>query len=186
MRILVTGAAGFLGSHLTDVLLADGHTVIGVDNLSTGRLENLEHLQGEPRFSLLERDICQPFEPGQVDAIYNMASPASPTDYMRLGPETLRVGAYGVFNTLDIARRYHARYLHASTSECYGDPEVHPQGGKLLGPCKSDRTALRIRRGEALCRSDRDGLPALSRRRYPRSCASSTPMGRGCNRTMAG
>jgi dTDP-glucose 4,6-dehydratase len=127
MRILVTGTAGFLGSHLTDVLLADGHSVIGVDNLATGSLANLEHLYSEPRFSLLECDICQPFEPGQVDAVYNMASPASPADYMRLGPETLRVGSYGVFNTLDIARRYKADYLHASTSECYGDPEVHPQ-----------------------------------------------------------
>jgi dTDP-glucose 4,6-dehydratase len=133
MRILVTGAAGFLGSHLTDSLLGDGHTVIGVDNLSTGQLENLEHLHAEPRFSLLERDICQPFEPGQVDAIYNMASPASPTDYMKLGPETLRVGAYGVFNTLDIARRYRSLYLHASTSECYGDPEVHPQPESYWG-----------------------------------------------------
>jgi dTDP-glucose 4,6-dehydratase len=133
MRILVTGAAGFLGSHLTDLLLADGHSVIGVDNLSTGRLENLEHLRGEPRFSLLERDICQPFEPGQVDAIYNMASPASPTDYMKLGPETLRVGAYGVFNTLDVARRYDSVFLHASTSECYGDPEVHPQPESYWG-----------------------------------------------------
>jgi dTDP-glucose 4,6-dehydratase len=133
MRILVTGAAGFLGSYLTDLLLADGHTVIGVDNLSTGRLENLEHLHSEPRFSLLERDICQPFEPGQVDVIYNMASPASPIDYMKLGPETLRVGAYGVFNTLDIARRYDSVYLHASTSECYGDPEVHPQPESYWG-----------------------------------------------------
>jgi dTDP-glucose 4,6-dehydratase len=133
MRILVTGAAGFLGSHLTDLLVADGHTVIGVDSLATGRLANLEHLQSEPRFSLLERDICQPFEPGQVDAIYNLASPASPADYMRLGVETLRVGAYGVFNTLDIARRYRSLYLHASTSECYGDPEIHPQPESYWG-----------------------------------------------------
>jgi dTDP-glucose 4,6-dehydratase len=127
IRILVTGAAGFLGSHLTDLLLGEGHTVIGVDNLSTGRLDNLEHLRNEPRFSLLELDICQPFEPGQIGAVYNLASPASPADYMRLGPETLRVGAYGTVNTLEIARRYNAVYLHASTSECYGDPEVHPQ-----------------------------------------------------------
>jgi dTDP-glucose 4,6-dehydratase len=133
MRILVTGAAGFLGSHLTDVLLGDGHTVIGVDNLATGRFANVEHLQGEPRFSLLERDICQPFEPGQVDAVFNMASPASPADYMKLGPETLKVGSYGVFNTLDIAARYHAIYLHASTSECYGDPDVHPQPESYWG-----------------------------------------------------
>jgi dTDP-glucose 4,6-dehydratase len=133
MRILVTGAAGFLGSHLTDVLLGEGHTVIGIDNLATGRLENLEHLHSEPRFSLLELDICQPFEPGQVDVVFNMASPASPADYMRLGPETLRVGSYGVFNTLEIARRYRSVYLHASTSECYGDPEVHPQPESYWG-----------------------------------------------------
>ncbi len=112
---------------MTDRLLGEGHTIIGVDNLCTGSLANLEHLNGESRFTFEERDICQPFDVGSVDAVYNMASPASPADYARLGPETLQVGAYGTFNTLEIARRHGAAYLHASTSECYGDPEVHPQ-----------------------------------------------------------
>jgi dTDP-glucose 4,6-dehydratase len=126
-KILVTGAAGFLGSHLTDALLAQGHTVLGVDNLCTGNMANLAHLQGEPRFSFLNQDITQPFDPGPVDYLFNFASPASPVDYDRLGPETLLVGSAGTVNTLDIARKYKAGYLHASTSECYGDPEVHPQ-----------------------------------------------------------
>jgi dTDP-glucose 4,6-dehydratase len=126
-NILVTGAAGFLGSHLCDALLATGNSVIGVDNLSTGRLENLNHLQREDRFSFLEQDITKPFDTGKVDFIFNFASPASPTDYTRLGPETLLVGSAGTINTLDLARKHDAGYLHASTSECYGDPEVHPQ-----------------------------------------------------------
>ena len=126
-KTLVTGAAGFLGSHLSDALLAAGHTVLGVDNLSTGSLANLKHLEHEPRFSLLEHDITEPFDPGHVDFVFNFASPASPADYMRLGVETLLVGSRGTINTLDIARKYSAGYLHASTSECYGDPLVHPQ-----------------------------------------------------------
>ena len=125
--ILLTGAAGFLGSHLTDALLAEGHTVIGVDDLSTGNLANLAHLSAQPRFSLMQRNICEPFDPGSVDFVFNFASPASPVDYARLGVETLKVGSAGTINMLDIARKYSARFLHASTSEVYGDPVVHPQ-----------------------------------------------------------
>jgi dTDP-glucose 4,6-dehydratase len=127
MHVLVTGAAGFLGSHLTDRLLGEGHTVLGVDNLSTGSRENLAHLASEPRFHFDQRDICQPFDAGPVDYVFNFASPASPPDYLRLGLETLRVGSAGTENSLEIAAKYGAGYLQASTSECYGDPLVHPQ-----------------------------------------------------------
>lgn len=126
-RILVTGAAGFLGSHLCDALLAKGHTVVGVDNLCTGNLDNLRQHERESRFSFIEQDICKQFDAGEVDFIFNFASPASPRDYIRLGVETLLTGSTGTANTLDLARKYNAGYLHASTSECYGDPEVHPQ-----------------------------------------------------------
>jgi dTDP-glucose 4,6-dehydratase len=125
--VLVTGAAGFLGSHLCDALLSEGHRVVGVDNLSTGSLENLSHLKRESRFFLEQADITQPFDFGKVDYVFNFASPASPVDYMRLGVETLLVGSAGTLNTLEIAKKYGAGYLHASTSECYGDPLVHPQ-----------------------------------------------------------
>jgi dTDP-glucose 4,6-dehydratase len=139
MRVLVAGAAGFLGSHLVDRLLRDGHMVVGVDNLSTGDRENLSHLDDENRFSFFERDICEPrcacdfFDPGAVDFVYNMASPASPPEYMRLAIETLRVGSAGTENMLRLAERYGAGFLHASTSECYGDPAVHPQPEEYWG-----------------------------------------------------
>ena len=132
-RILVTGAAGFLGSHLSDALIAQGHQVVGVDNLSTGRTANLASLSREPRFTLVEQDICQPFDLGAIDYLFNFASPASPADYARLGPETLDVGSQGTRNALEVARKYQAGFLHASTSECYGDPEVHPQKESYWG-----------------------------------------------------
>lgn len=133
MRILVTGAAGFLGSHLTDRLLGEGHSVLGVDNLSTGDLDNIAHLKNEPRFRFEERDICAVFDPGAVDFVFNMASPASPPEYLKLGIETLRVGSVGVENTLQIAERNKAGFLQASTSECYGDPLEHPQTESYWG-----------------------------------------------------
>jgi dTDP-glucose 4,6-dehydratase len=133
MHVLVTGAAGFLGSHLTDRLLGEGHSVLGVDNLSTGDFENLAHLAHEPRFQFEERDICEPFDPGPVNYVFNFASPASPQEYMRLSIETLRVGSAGTENALEIAHRYGTGFLHASTSECYGDPLVHPQPEEYWG-----------------------------------------------------
>jgi dTDP-glucose 4,6-dehydratase len=127
MRALVTGGAGFLGSHLCDALLADGHTVVCVDNLLTGRRSNLSHLAAEPRFEFVQRDISQPFEVGSVDYVFHFASAASPEDYMRHGVATLKAGSYGTFNALEVAARHQAGFLLASTSECYGDPEQHPQ-----------------------------------------------------------
>ncbi|MGA2906302.1 MAG: UDP-glucuronic acid decarboxylase family protein [Terracidiphilus sp.] len=130
---LVTGAAGFLGSHLTDRLLGEGYLVIGVDNLSTGDAGNLAHLANDSRFRFEQQDICASFDPGRVDYVFNLASPASPPEYLRLGIETLRVGSLGVENTLQIAAKYGAGFLHASTSECYGDPLEHPQSETYWG-----------------------------------------------------
>ena len=133
MRVLIAGAAGFLGSHLTDAILGDGHEVLGVDNLSTGSHQNLGHLRSEPKFEFREQDICSPFDPKRVDYVFNFASPASPDDYMRLGIQTLMAGSAGTRSLLEIAKKYEAKFLHASTSECYGDPEQHPQTEEYWG-----------------------------------------------------
>jgi dTDP-glucose 4,6-dehydratase len=127
MRVLVTGGAGFLGSHLCDALLAEGHYVVCADNLLTGRRENLAHLGHEPRFEFLEQDVCLPFDPGETGYVFHFASPASPVDYLAHGIETLRVASVGTLNCLEIAKKCKAKFLLASTSECYGDPLEHPQ-----------------------------------------------------------
>jgi dTDP-glucose 4,6-dehydratase len=133
MRCVVTGAAGFLGSHLTEALLAEGHAVVGIDNFSTGKRENLAELAGLSSFELVEHDISAPFDVGPVDYVFNFASPASPSDYLRLGVATLLVGSYGTRNALEQARKYDAGFLQASTSECYGDPLEHPQQESYWG-----------------------------------------------------
>ena len=128
MRIVVSGAAGFIGSHMCDRLLADGHSVVALDNFLTGNRRNLAHLEGQPQYRFLERDITQPFSiEGPVDGVVHMASPASPKDYLEHPIETLDAGSIGTRRMLELAREKRARYLVTSTSECYGDPLVHPQ-----------------------------------------------------------
>jgi len=133
MRVLVTGGAGFIGSHLCDALLGAGHSVVCLDNLVTGRRENIAHLSNEQRFEFLKQDVCQPFDCGKVDYIFHLASPASPADYMRYGIETLETGSAGSRNCLELAKKYSAQFLLASTSECYGDPQEHPQRESYWG-----------------------------------------------------
>jgi dTDP-glucose 4,6-dehydratase len=128
MRILLTGAAGFIGSHLASRLLADGHEVIGVDNLRTGQPENLEMLAERPGFTALKHDVSEPlFVDGALDAVMHFASPASPIDFERIPIPILKANAVGAWHTLGVAKAKGARYVLASTSETYGDPLVHPQ-----------------------------------------------------------
>jgi dTDP-glucose 4,6-dehydratase len=130
---LVTGGAGFLGSHLCDELLRRGHHVICVDNLETGSLTNIEHIR-VPDFEFLQLDIVQPyFVERPIDVVYHLASPASPIDYLRLPLHTLKVGSHGTHHSLGLAKRHRARFLLASTSEVYGDPQVHPQKESYWG-----------------------------------------------------
>lgn len=126
--VVITGGAGFLGSHLCDRFLSEGCKVVAVDNLVTGNLDNIRHLKNDKNFDFLKHDICKPFKvAGPVDDVLDFASPASPVDYMNLPIETLMVGSYGTQNSLDLAKAKKARFMIASTSEVYGDPEVHPQ-----------------------------------------------------------
>ncbi len=128
MRILITGGAGFIGSHLSDRFLKEGHEVVCVDNLITGEAANVAHLQQQPRFQFIQHDISRPLEfPNGLDYVLHFASPASPPDYLKYPIQTMKVGSLGTLNALGIAKAKRAKFLLASTSEVYGDPEVHPQ-----------------------------------------------------------
>src|ERR1700746_2970972 len=136
-RALVTGGAGFLGTHLCDALLANGYSVVSVDNLLTGRLSNIEHLSREGHFEFLQLYINRQFDCGEVNYVFHFASPASPVDYMVHGIDTLKVGSLGTLHALEIAQKYRAKYLVSSTSECYGDPLEHPQKETYWGNVNS-------------------------------------------------
>ncbi len=161
MRVVVTGGAGFLGSHLCDAIIARGDSAVCVDNLSTGRQDNVAHLMSRPEFTFVEADVSTALDvPGPVDAVAHLASPASPPEYLRLPLETLAAGSRGTENALRLAHRHMARFVLASTSEIYGDPAVHPQPedywGNVnpIGPRSVYDEAKRF--AEALTRAYRD------------------------------
>jgi dTDP-glucose 4,6-dehydratase len=134
LRVLITGGAGFLGSHLCDRFLAEGHTVIAMDNLITGNTRNIAHLAGHPQFLFVKHDVTNYiYIDGPLDAVLHFASPASPIDYLKLPIQTLKVGSLGTHNALGLAKSKNARFLLASTSEIYGDPLVHPQKESYAG-----------------------------------------------------
>jgi len=166
MRTVVTGGAGFLGSHLCERLLDDGHEVVALDNFLTGTPNNVAHLMERDGFRLIKVDVTEYVHvPGPVDQVLHFASPASPIDYLLLPIETLKVGSIGTLHALGLAKEKGARFLLASTSETYGDPQVHPQPETYWGHVNPARSARGLRRGQALRRGPHHGLPPLPRGR---------------------
>ena len=162
-RILVTGGAGFLGSHLCERLVADGHDVICLDNFFTSQKTNVGHLLARPNFELIRHDITLPIWL-EVDEIYNLACPAAPGHYQYNPIKTMKTSVLGAIHVLGMAKRCRAKVLQASTSEVYGDPQVHPQPESYRGCGQSDRAAGLLRRGQAGRRDALHGLPPRQRR----------------------
>jgi UDP-glucuronate decarboxylase len=150
MRILVTGGAGFLGSHLCDSLLKLGHEVVSVDNFYTGSMKNLSHLKLNPNFESIRHDVTIPIYL-EVDGIFNLACPASPVHYQNDPVQTLKTSVHGAINVLGLAKRTKARILQASTSEIYGDPEVHPQKEDYWGRVNPELVMTRGNEPQRLC-----------------------------------
>ena len=151
-KILVTGGSGFLGSHLCERLLAEGHEVICLDNFFTGSRANVLHLMDNPFFELMRHDITFPLYV-EVEEIYNLACPASPVHYQSNPVKTIKTNVHGAINMLGLAKRIRARIFQASTSEVYGDPAVHPQPENYWGTCQPHRHPLLLRRGKTLRRN---------------------------------
>jgi UDP-glucuronate decarboxylase len=182
MRILVTGGAGFLGSHLCDRLIKEGHEVICIDNFFTGRKTNIAHLLTNPNFELVRHDVIDPFK-YEVDQIYNLACPASPPHYQFNPIKTTKTSVMGAINCLGLAKRVKARVFQASTSEVYGDPSVHPQPESYWGNVNPSAAARVTTKANAVPKRSFSTTTARTRS-ISASCASSTPTVRACTRTM--
>lgn len=167
-RLVITGGAGFLGSHLCERFLAEGDEVICVDNLITGSADNIAHLFGHPKFRFICHDVTTfLYVEGRVDYVLHFASPASPMDYLRYPIQTLKVGSLGTHKALGFAKAKGARFLLASTSEVYGDPLVHPQPEEYWGNVNPIGVRGVYDEAKRFARSDDDGVPSLPRARYP-------------------